>query len=282
MTDIRSILVHVDETVFCPSRLRLAGRLADRFQAMLSGIYASPAATLAPAAPGEAHEAWETLIASRTDATQKRAQDMFAAFRRHRRDTAWQAFGPAAVAAAGSPAALVAHQARGFDFVIVGQSGAGEDEAKRPGSLPQQLVVTAGRPVLVVPRLLAEEDAGRRIVVAWSDSREAARALADAMPFLRRAERVCVVTVGQAATPSMAALDLPLGYLALHGVTADGEILRADPGDETGALIARNGRFEADLLVMGGYGHGRLRELVLGGMTREILTRLPLPVLMSH
>lgn len=282
MPDIRSILVHVDETSFCPSRLRLAGRLADRFQATLCGLYAAPASTIGPAAPGEAHEAWAALIAARARDAQQRVQDVFSAFRHDHRDAAWQAFGPAAVGMGGGPAAVIARQGRGFDLAIVGQSGLSEDEAERPGSLPQALVMTTGRPVLVVPRILAEADAGRRVIVAWNDSREAARALADALPFLRRADRVCVVNVGQAATPSMAALDMPLGYLALHGVTADGEILRAEPGDEAQAVLARSARLEADLLVMGGYGHGRLREFVLGGMTRDMLSRLPLPVLMSH
>ncbi len=282
MPDIRSILVHVDETAFCPARLRLAGRLADRFDATLTAVYAAPAAVIGPPAPGESPAGWASLVDIRTQDARQRAHENFSTFRHNHRHATWQEHAADAVRAAGGPAAIIARQAQGVDLVVVGQSGQGEERSGAPGVLPQDLVTMAGRPVLVVPHILAFPDSGRRIVIAWNDSREAARALTDALPFLRGAERVCVMTASDAATPRISALDLPLGYLALHGITADGEILQAAQGDQTSVLLAHAALIEADMLVMGGYGHGRLRELLLGGMTREMLARLPLPVLMSH
>jgi len=282
MPDIRSIVVHVDETAFCPARLRLAGRLADRFGARLTAVCAAPTAIAGPPAPGESSAGWTALIDTRTREAQRRAHENFMAFQRDYPHAVWQAFGAQAVRAAGGTAAILGRLARGADLVVVGQSGRGEERSDTPGTLPQDLVTMAGRPVLVVPHILAFPDSGRRVVVAWNDSREAARAMADALPFLRSADRVCVMAVGRADKLGVSALDMPLGYLGLHGITADGEILQAAPGGEAGALLEHAALIEADMLVMGGYGHGRLRELLLGGMTREMLTRLPLPVLMSH
>lgn len=282
MSDIRSIVVHVDETAFCPARLRLAGRLADRFGATLTAVCAAPSAIVGPPAPGESSAGWAALVDARTRDAQRRAHENFAAFHRDHPQAAWQAFGAEAVRAAGGTAAILGHLARGADLAVVGQSGRGEERSDTPGTLPQDLVTIAGRPVLVVPHILAFPDSGRRIVVAWNDSREAARAVADALPFLRGADRVCVMAVGGAGMLGVSALDMPLGYLGRHGITADGEILQSSPGGEAGVLLEHAALIDADMLVMGGYGHGRLRELLLGGMTREMLTRLPLPVLMSH
>ncbi len=282
MSGIRSIIVHVDETAFCPARLRLAGRLADRFGATLTAVYAARTAIVGPPAPGESSAGWAALIDSHARDAQRRAHENFGAFHRDHAHAAWQAFDAPAVRDAGGPAAILGRLARGADMVIVGQGGTSEERSDAPGSLPQDLVMTAGRPVLVVPHILAVPDTGRRIVVAWTDSREAARAMADGLPFLRSAERVCVMAIGDADKLGVSALDMPLGYLGRHGITADGEILQAAPGGEAGVLLEHAALIEADMLVMGGYGHGRLRELLLGGMTREMLIRLPLPILMSH
>lgn len=288
MAEIRSILVHVDETAFCPARLAFAGGLADRFDAALTALYLAPDMVIAPPAPGEAPEGWETLLESRAAAARHRAEENFAAFRRHHDGVAWQTMDTAAVRAAGGLAPALARQARAADLVIVGQSGPGEERSGNPGAIPDELVALAGRPVLVVPRAGHFPAAVKRIVVAWNDSREAARALSDALPLLRSAERVCLVAIGDSHPPagdlptSMDMLDLPLAYLARHGVTADGEIMRADPAEIPEILLARAALLDAELLVMGAYGHGRIRELLLGGVTREVLARLPLPVLLAH
>lgn len=288
MAEIRSILVHVDETAFCPARLAFAGELAARFDAALAALYLAPDVVIDPAAPGEATEGWAALVDARVAEARRRAEENFAAFRRHRHDVAWQAMDMAAVKAAGGLVPALATQARGADLVIVGQSGPGEERSGNPGTIPEELVAIAGRPVLAVPRAGHCPAEGKRVVVAWNDSREAARALADALPFLRRAERVCVITIGDSRPPagdrpaSMDALDLPLAWLSRHGITADGEIMRAEPAEIPDILLARAALLDADLLVMGAYGHGRIREMLLGGVTREVLARLPLPVLLAH
>lgn len=138
----------------------------------------------------------------------------------------------------------------------------------------------AARPLLLTPSR-NPASIGRHIVVAWNGNTEAARAVAGAMPFLRKADTVHVLTaetsVTQAATGRRIA-----EYLAWHDVNCQLTILR--PGSEAvgKVLMEKAGELGADLVVMGGYGHSRMREMILGGVTRYVLSHAGLPVLMAH
>jgi nucleotide-binding universal stress UspA family protein len=149
----------------------------------------------------------------------------------------------------------------------------------------ENLLIYSGRPVLVVPYIGTGERIGRTVTVAWDAGREAARAVADAMPLLERAEKVHVLVVdprpsadGHGEEPGA---DLAL-HLARHGVKA--EVNRTEANDiGTGdVILSWLSDADSDLLVMGAYAHSRLRELVLGGVTRRILDGMTVPVLMSH
>ena len=150
---------------------------------------------------------------------------------------------------------------------------------------PEELALGSGRPVLVVPYIGSAVSPGKRVVIAWDASREAARAVADALPLLARASSLWVVTIDGKGSGmidrSDSAEDL-CRYLADHGMQAKPDRLQTEEGSEADILLSRIADFGADLLVMGCYGHTRLRELVLGGMTREILQHMTVPVLMSH
>src|SRR5215471_6305021 len=143
----------------------------------------------------------------------------------------------------------------------------------------------SGRPILVVPYVGNFADLGRRVVIGWNASREAARAVNDAMPLLTSAETVTVLTIdpreGPRAHGELPGADISL-HLARHGVKAEIErTVSADlPVGEV--LLSRVADLGADLLVMGAYGHSRARELLLGGATRSLLRSMTLPVLMSH
>jgi nucleotide-binding universal stress UspA family protein len=181
----------------------------------------------------------------------------------------------------GDLAKVVAAQSRYADLLVLGPSSPVEMIALDGRHLAVPVVLAAGRPVLFVPTGAAP-GVGRRIAVAWDGSREAARAVADALPLLAGAEKVWVLLV----RPRVAAGEEPPGadvahHLGRHGAKV--ELVRIDEEGDTGALLLRrSAALGADLLVMGAYGHSRLRDLVLGGATRTVVERARLPVLMSH
>jgi nucleotide-binding universal stress UspA family protein len=174
--------------------------------------------------------------------------------------------------------------ARHADLVIVGQADPAEF-TPLGSRFPADAVMGSGRPALVVPYTGPAPTLGQRALVAWDGGREATRAVNDALPILERARSVIVLSVNPDASDNGArrepGADISL-HLARHGVrvTAARTIARdISVGDAILADIADN---SIDLLVMGAYGHSRLRELVLGGVTRHLLQHMTVPVLMSH
>ncbi|MEX1083655.1 MAG: universal stress protein [Xanthobacteraceae bacterium] len=171
--------------------------------------------------------------------------------------------------------------ARLYDISVVGQS-----ERERVG--PEELVVEgalfgSGRPVMVVPFAHKGALALDRIVVCWNGGRTAARATADAMPFLTRAKAVDIITVApdSASTTEPSAADIA-HHLARHDINA--QVRRIAQGNlrVSAAILAYAAENGANMLVMGGYGHSRLREFILGGTTRGVLKAMTVPTLMSH
>ena len=184
----------------------------------------------------------------------------------------------------GNAASVVVAQARSADLVIAGQDNP-EWALSSHLDVAEALVMETGRPVLVMPRNGAPQRLGGRVVVAWNGRREAARAAFDALPLLQAAGAVRAVWINPDSEPGTAeeipAADLCTS-LARHGVKCEAA-KRGVRGEAAGpALLAAAGDFDADMLVMGCYGHSRLRELVLGGATRHVLGHARIPVLMAH
>jgi nucleotide-binding universal stress UspA family protein len=151
-------------------------------------------------------------------------------------------------------------------------------------ALPEELALGVGRPVLVIPRYGSFPSAGRRVLVAWNGSREATRAVGDALPLLQRAEQVTILSIDPTVEPDGARLpgaDMAL-YLARHGVVASAAAIPGADMDVGNLLLSYATDHDADLIVMGAYGHTRLREMVLGGATRTLLQHMTVPVLLSH
>jgi len=171
-------------------------------------------------------------------------------------------------------------QARYADLVVVSQpEGMQRDTV-------DHLLLAVGRPVLLVPRFGKFPEIGKRVLVAWDESRESARAINDAMPFLQTAASVTVIAVASqqdanAGGGSAASRDLS-HHLARHGIKVEssydisGELAVAD------ILLSRASDLGSDLIVMGAYGHARIREIIMGGVTRSILQHMTVPILMSH
>ena len=173
------------------------------------------------------------------------------------------------------------HEARLHDLTIIARDSRNViTEPDRAG----KVMLSAGRPVLVPPRKAAKTF-GKRIVVAWKDKPESARAIGFATPLLKRAQAVVILAVSEGET-DLDKVNAPARELAQalkwHGVVADVKALpfSLKPAGET--ILDEAYRVDADLLVMGGYGHSRLREFAFGGVTREILSECEIPVFLSH
>jgi len=171
--------------------------------------------------------------------------------------------------------------ARRFDLAVVGQANSqnpGPDEVVDEGVL-----FDSGRPVIFVPFIQKAGLKLDRVMVCWDGSRAATRAIADAMPFLQKAKQVEIVMVASKGGKSDEIPGADLGqHLARHGLKVDVKRITSPDIDVTSTILSYAADSSADMIVMGGYGHSRLREFILGGVTRGILETMTVPVLMSH
>jgi len=171
--------------------------------------------------------------------------------------------------------------ARRFDLAVVGQAephrGGGQD------LLIEGALFQSGRPVIVVPYIQKAGLTLERVLVGWDGSRTAARAIGDAMPLLGRAKAVDIVIVATERARSDEITGAQIArHLARHGLNVDVKRIMASDTDVTNTLLSYAADSSTDFIVMGGYGHSRLREWILGGATRGILESMTVPVLMSH
>lgn len=270
----KTILVHADARPEAVGRILCAAGLADQFDAVLlgCGCEAPQPIPMDPfgAANGELVVEMQRLAAHHL-------ADAEAAFRKlaGQRTTAWTAM-------LSPPDEALPLAARQADLIVVSHPGHGRTDVLRNED-PGLLTVIAGRPVLVTPPDRDHLEA-RRVMICWKDSREARRALADAMPFLRAARDVLVVEAAQAGDAADAKLcveEVAAG-LARHGVRASSEVLIRDRRSVAAVLLERARAFGADLLVAGGYGRTRLGEWAFGGVTRSLLDQTERFVLLSH
>jgi nucleotide-binding universal stress UspA family protein len=141
----------------------------------------------------------------------------------------------------------------------------------------------SGRPVVVVPYIQEQGLKLGRVLACWDGSHHAARAIADAMPLLRRGKTIEIVIVANARAPAdeVPGTDIA-AHLARHGLAVEVKRLVAEDTDVANAILSHAADSGADFIVMGGYGHSRLREFVLGGVTRAMLAQMTVPVLMAH
>lgn len=174
----------------------------------------------------------------------------------------------------------ITDQARCADLVVMGQT----HSEQRVGDLAADIILGAGRPVLIVPEQGKFGAISGTVVVGWDGSRESARAAFDALPFLKRADAVKIVTVGKDAVAKAIPSDGSelAKALSRHGVKAEVVALKDDDTSAGEALLAYTSDQDADLLVMGCYSHSRLRELLFGGATRHVLKEMITPTLMSN
>lgn len=275
---LKDLLVVTDNSEKNDKRVRYALQLAKRFEAHLTGLYFIPVYTTPPAVGAYLTQDMEARILEgelqRAEEAQRHFRDMVAAH-----DIAFETHidkGPQH-----DHARMLSLHGRYADLTIIGQ----RDPESGENSLdPGDVVLAAGAPVMIVPHIGAPSTCGERIMVAWNASRESARAVRDAMPLLEKAKTVdisCFRLDQTSAHADLPGADIGL-HLSRHGIKVNVQILEGTDIDVGNALLSHVADRGNDMLVMGGYGHSRLREAVLGGATRTVLQSMTVPVLMAH
>ena len=171
--------------------------------------------------------------------------------------------------------------ARRFDLSVIRQAEPNKAEQEVP--IIEGALFESGRPVIVVPYIQTQSAIFDRVMVGWDGSRTAARAIGDAMPVLERAKMIEVFTVVAGPTKNTELPGIDIGqHLSRHGLKVEVKRIPAEGINVPEAILSHAADISADFMVMGGYGHSRLREYVLGGATRGILASMTLPTLMSN
>ena len=279
--NIKTIVVHLDATPHCLARVDLAIRIATAHGAHLVGL-----------APTGLPDVLATMSSAVPDGVEFIA--LSARFLRERADTVASDFIERARAAGiashearvvvDEPLDAIVWHANCSDLLVIGQTDGSASPDGVAWDFPQQAVLHAGCPVLVVPHAGHFPAVGERVLIAWKGTREAVRAVRDALPILRTAQQVVLIEVADDAPPTDAqriALLEVQAWLNRHEV--ESEVRLESGADAAGdVLLSRAADFESDLIVMGAYGHSRVREWVLGGVTRHLLNHMTVPTLMSH
>lgn len=282
MMPYRSILVHLDSSDPSRRRLGVGISLCRDFAAQLIGTYLDDAPEITPSLAALLPN---DIVARRLNEVARMQHTAEAVFRQAAAaagltDIEWRA-------PAGPPIEAAVAHGRCADLIVVGQPDAASAGWSFAARLVAALLLETARPMLVVPYIGAPAAIGSNILVAWDGGREAARALADAMPLLVRAHRVTVACLDPGAAArgvDAVARERLASYLHHHGIAARIDCDNLGEGDVAVGdwLLSRVADLGGDLIVMGGYGQPRWREEVLGGATRVLLSAMTVPVLMAH
>lgn len=276
----KTLLVHLDASARAHARLDIAVNLARRFGAWLTAVYAvhtpDPASFEVMAGSASYYAEHARQRRERHGAIKRL---FLAELNRAEIEGTW-------IDAAQAPGRTVIAHARCADLVIAGQDDPDDPETFIDDHFIDTLLMSAGRPVLLIPRRGDFPGVGRHVMLAWDGSRESARAAHDALPFLQHATRARLVTVNAPAAESPARVPAAADVarqLQRHDIRLELQDLTRAPSMPIGeVLLTHAAETGSDLLVMGAYGHARWREIVLGGVTLTVLDAMTLPVLMSH
>ncbi len=257
---------------------QFAVSIAEAFEAHIAGIAFSYDPVITPTVMDGLSAAWIDTQRAENRAAAQTAVDRFEATVKRESLSAEHRIIETSI---GGAASMFGRIARRFDLAVVGQM---DPERMMPDDLLiESALFESGRPVVVVPYIQKEGLKLDRVMVCWDGSRNAARAIADALPFLKRGGTIEIVMVASGGGSSDELPGVDLGeHLARHGFKVEVKRLVAADVDVTNTILSYAADCAADFIVMGGYGHSRLREFVLGGATRGILESMTVPVLMSH
>lgn len=274
MMSLTDILVHIDGSDKCIHRMKAAHALVESFDVHITGVHAYQLYSY----PTHYEVAIPPYVVEQAEVQAKEesiaARAMFDRF-----SQSWESKF-SWISDEGDPATVISNYAGCYDLVVVSQF---DPQVRETYSreLPDRIAFESGRPVLVVPLSGPRETIGQSVLVAWDGSREASRAIHDALPFLKKASKVDIVSVTTAKEVDLPSADIA-SHLSRHGISVETQQADAKGTDVGTVLTSLAGECGADLIVMGAYGHSRFRELILGGVTRHVLESMPVPVLVTH
>jgi len=273
---LRNILVHLDSSKLNASRLQTAIGLAKRHGAHLTGLYV----VNRPEIPTfiEAQIGGEIInaqIRAATDEGQKTLDEFT------KRASA-EGLENESRLIEGTIADSLTEQGRYFDLLVVSQFDPDDSGLYAMDNMPDRLIMSVGRPVLVIPYAGSFPVIGDNVVIAWNSSRQASRAVNDAMAVLEAAQNVDVLSINPAEEGPDEVVGADIAqHLSRHGVNAKIKKIISVEIDAADMLLSRAADNSADMIVMGAYGHARWREIALGGFTYHLLQHMTVPVLMS-
>jgi len=269
---LKNILIHLDNSPSCSTRLDLAINLARTHGANLKGLYVIAHEYYAPRHGGimeSGAKAMQTLFTEKTASAGISAEWLY---------VDWPVVGVSATE-------IITSYTYYTDLIIIGQYDKNAPNNTTPADFPERLGLAAGRPLLVVPCSGTFETLGERVIVAWKAGRESVRAVNDALPILKKAKKLSIVSVGSFGHHDRAAEKSGhqlCDHLAHHQITAEHEQILAI-GLPIAELLLNNARNQKmDLLVMGGYAQTRRGAYVLGPVAAYLLTHMTIPILLSH
>jgi len=279
----KTVLVHVDKDKHASERVKLAAQIAMNEEAHLIGAAPSGVSRFVY----QSRFIYEgggmaTHLDSHLEELRKAAKDSLALFESTVRSIGVQSYEARQVDdEAGGGISL---QARYSDLVVIGQTNLDEPSSTTLPDFPEFVVMNSGRPVLIVPYVGRYDAMPKRVLIAWDASTSATRAVTAAIPILKRAQNVDVVVFNPDsrgdAHGEQPGADIAL-YLARHNIKVN--VVRQKTDIDVGnALLSIATDLNSDMIVMGGYGHSRFREILLGGVTRTVLESMTVPVLMAH
>ncbi len=277
-----TLMVHLDLGQKNDARLTIVGDLAERFTARVIGVAAqaeiSPTYYAADGVAGFVEDdptEMEYSLAVIKQRLQEAEERFRTALKGRARQLEWRS-------SLEDPVPYIASQCRAADLLVIGKTASDERQEPTAQINPSDLIGRTGRPLLIIPQHVQTLQA-ERILVGWKDTREARRAVFDALPLLKKSQHVTVCEIDEGPDPAVPQrhVDDVVAWLANHGVSGAGRVepLRDSPAKQLEALAKKEA---ADLIVAGGFGHGKLREWILGGVTRDLLGQSSCCQLLAH
>ena len=276
--DFKTILVFVDAGKHAANTLKVAFGIAKHSKAHVIGLHVRP--RFQPPAFTDGTYAIDALYKAHEQsvkAEEAKAKAAFAAASKGKGSSEWRVTD-------GFADDELAHASRYADLVVVSQPDPEDPAAGIPSNLPEHVALATERPILVVPHIGAGREPGKVVLLAWNGSREASRAATAALPILSEADKVVVLSVDSknGGKPHDYHTEDICQWLSRHGVKATVQHDSAVNADIGSVILSRAADHDADLIVMGVYGHSRMREMVLGGVSRTLLGSMTVPLLVAH
>ena len=278
--EIKNLLLHLDHSKGCRNRLEIAFGLARDFEAKILGLFVVPDYVV------PSYVEAQISVDLITDVTEKaiaRAEETLVDYRKLAEKAGVKMD---AQVVEGQVIPILREHTKYTDLLLLGQDQPDDPDNASYG-LADALLFEGACACVVVPHSGKLAVPGKRVLVTWNASRESARALHEAMPFLHRAEEVVVLSSEPDGADSEIARGHPhaqelANFLESHGIESTSSGIADVDMSTSDAILGQAADMKADLIVMGAYGHTRLREIILGGVTRDLLKRTPVPLLLAH